>query len=259
MGLVHLLKGYETRKNHFKVDSYFEDLSFEHYLITPFFSRNIAGSYIAKYKAERLNGDVIYIETPLIVRPYLNVMEGGFYNLGSRLYFFGTGKLNGQNVSNGCVLDRAGENILEIIDANGNKKNYTFYGVEDYYNKDMSINIECDFNIYKGDIILLPVSNTKEVKSVIINKEECRNIRLVNGIYYLEFYPTNTEEVTNYLIEQINYVDNTSELVSKSFLVRTLKEDVTFEITEEKEDGYLSLEISTQDKAKNILDIYLEL
>lgn len=249
----------ETRKNHFKVDSYFEDLSFENYLITPFFSRNIAGSYIAKYKAERLNGDVIYIETPLIVRPYLNVMEGGFYNLGSRLYFFGTGKLNGQNVSNGCVLDRAGENILEIIDANGNKKNYTFYVVEDYYNKDMSINIECDFNIYKGDIILLPVSNTKEVKSVIINKEECRNIRLVNGIYYLEFYATNIEEVTNYLIEQINYVDNTSELVSKSFLVRTLKEDVTFEITEEKEDGYLSLEISTQDKAKNILDIYLEL
>ena len=58
-----------------------------------------------------------------------------------RLYFFGVGKLNGENVSNGVMLEDIGENILELTDANGKMKKYTFFVVENYYNTSDTINI----------------------------------------------------------------------------------------------------------------------
>lgn len=248
----------ETRVNHFFVDSYFEDLKFELYTISPFFSRNLCGDYTAKYVCYRLNKDAIYIETPLIVKPYLNIEEGGIYNKGMRLYFFGVGKLNGENVSNGVMLEDIGENILELTDANGKMKKYTFFVVENYYNTSDTINIEPDYIVNKGDAILVPLISNKDIECVIVNGEELRNFRLVNNNNYLEIIPNDSQDINNFLIESIKFKDGTVSLINQNLLVKINKEKVLYDIYESNEDGYINLDISTTDNSKSIKDIYIE-
>lgn len=248
----------EKRMSHFLVDSYLEDLVFEQYLITPYFSRNLCGEYISKYKAERLNKEYVYIETPLIVQPYVNVIDGGIYNKGMRLYFFGNGKLNGESIINGHELITTGENILEITDANNLVYKYTFTVVEDYYNNDSIVNIKTDYIINKGEIVKLTINVQKDVEDIIINNESYRNFRLVNDILEIEISPNESDKIHNYSLDKIIYVDGTVDYINKIFNVKVNKEDVLFNISESLIDGSLNLDIDVIDKTKNIKDVYFE-
>lgn len=249
----------ETNLNHFLVDSYFEDLEFTQYLITPYFARNIHGEYTSKYVAKKEDGGSIYHETPLIVKPYLNVLDGGIYPKGYRLYYFGTAKLNGENIINGTELNKVGINELVLTSANGKDTTYSFRVVDGYYNSDKIINTEYDIEALPNQEIFIPLYTNENIESVIVNGQEIRNFRLVNDMNYLVLTASKNQNITNYVVEKINYSDGKVELINTSIIIKTLYDEITFNIYEHSENGYLTLDIDTIDKTKNIKDVYLEI
>lgn len=252
----------ENDRSHFKVESYLEDLNFELSSITPYFVKNQSGKYVIIYIANRLNGDDVMIQTPLIIDEYVNVLDEFIYPKGYQLLFFGSATLNGKKVNNGCTLTDTGVNNLVITNINNEQFSYQFMVVDNYYKTNYIPNIKADISASQNETIYIPLSK-KEVKSVVVNDALIGNIQKVNNEYTLCLnYNLNQEllkvGIQELKISKIIYSDNTEALVNLRLIVNIKKQEPTIHVLESKEDNHLNLVLDIVDKDQSIVDLVFE-
>jgi len=253
--ICDFLQNDETSLNHFSIDSYFEDLYFSIESITPFFNKTMFGEYVVTYQAVRENGEIFTFNTPLIVRPYVNIKQNGVYASGTRLYFFGKAKLNGKDVLNGVMLTE-GDYTLELSSCNDHIITYKFTVVDGFYREGGVLNIDTTYTIDEGSKLYLAID--KNVKEVIFDNNEVGKIWILNDKRFLEISPTLDDLVKKYTIKELRL--NNDEIIpyNFSFTVRTKKESPEYEITESKEKKSLRLDFEIKDPNLSVDDIYVE-
>lgn len=249
----------ETRMSHLQMDSYFEDLTVELKSITPYFSRNLPGTYEATYQAIKRSGKVIEYKAPLIVKSYVNIMQQGIYIKGSRLIYFGIAILDGEPILSGTVLKETGKHILEITNANGEKTTYEFVVVEDYYKQENAVYMDTDFTLEYGGQLWIPLTNYGKVKKVILNQKEIENIELINGQSYLKISSCLEPGIQEYHLESIEMessLENPRRIVlDYYFTIRTKKRPPILEVQEYKENGKLKMNIEITDIHQTIMKL----
>lgn len=246
----------ETSQNHFLVESYFEDLSFLIDSITPYYEKNIPGNYTITYLCKRQNMKEIRIKTSLIVSNYVNIKDKRIYPKGTRLFFFGKAILNGEEIPNGTILQKEGENILKIINQNRDEAIYKFTVVSNYYKNVETINISADYVTYCNDIMYFKIDN--RIKNIYFDQYGLGKIQILNNDKYLEIKASNKAGITNYKINKIELEDGRINECAISFLIKTLKAEPQYQIYEYIENDMLNLDIDVRDETASIDDVYLE-
>ena len=252
----------ETNLSHISIDSYLEDLTISIDNISPYFMRNQNGKYEITYLVNRENEEEITVKTPLVVKDYVNIKEGLIYPTGYQLFFFGTAKLNNKSVNNGTILSEEGKQVLEITDANGNVKTYTFKVVSGYYKTLYVPTMSGKYEMEQSDSLLLCVGR-KKVKSVVINENEVGKIHKINEDYFVEVSAETTPDLIKVGYQKINitkliYDDNTTQDVKHSFVINVKKCAPICNIQEAMNDQKLNLNIDITDYDQNISDVVVE-
>lgn len=246
----------ETQTDHFKVDSFFEDLKFTIDSITPQYERNTPGNYIINYLCHRSNGQELLLQTPLKVMNYVNIYQNGVYPKGKRLYFFGKGYLNDQLIPNGTMLQTLGLNTLKIVDANQNETIYNFIVVDEYYKDETIINVDADFVAKPNEKLLIRIDDC--IKNIYSNENIIGNIQIVNDYKYLEYTTPNSCGTIYIPITSIELTDGTYRNYNNGLIIKVVKPSPAYEIYEFAEKEYINLSIDVCDDFASIDDIYLE-
>lgn len=252
----------ETTLNHFQVDSYLEDLTTKIDDISPYFVRNQNGKYEITYFLTRENNDEIIIKTPLIVRDYVNIRDGLVYPLGYQLFFFGNAKLNNKSINNGASLNTEGLQTLEITNANGEIKTYSFTVVDSYYKTINLPTMQTDFVMDKNATLWLSLG-TKEVKSIAVNGINVGKIRKINNEYWAEINKENTPELIKVgyqklVITEIQYSDNEIDKVNYSIILCVNKDNPNYVIQETNDKQKLNLKIDVNDEDQSLTNVIVD-
>lgn len=252
----------ETTLNHFQVDSYLEDLTTKIDNISPYFVRNQNGKYEITYFLTRENNDEIIIKTPLIVRDYVNIRDGLVYPLGYQLFFFGNAKLNNKSINNGASLNTEGLQTLEITNANGEIKTYSFTVVDSYYKTINLPTMQTDFVMDKNATLWLSLG-TKEVKSIAVNGINVGKIRKINNEYWAEINKENTPELIKVgyqklVITEIQYSDNEIDKVNYSMILYVNKDNPNYVIQETNDKQKLNLKIDVSDEDQSLTNVIVD-
>lgn len=252
----------ETTLNHFQVDSYLEDLTTKIDNISPYFVRNQNGKYEITYFLTRENNDEIIIKTPLIVRDYVNIRDGLVYPLGYQLFFFGNAKLNNKSINNGASLNTEGLQTLEITNANGEIKTYSFTVVDSYYKTINVPTMQTDFVMDKNATLWLSLG-TKEVKSIAVNGINVGKIRKINNEYWAEINKENTPELIKVgyqklVITEIQYSDNEIDKVNYSMILCVNKDNPNYVIQETNDKQKLNLKIDVNDEDQSLTNVIVD-
>lgn len=252
----------ETTLNHFRVDSYLEDLTTKIDNISPYFVRNQNGKYEITYLLTRENNDEIIIKTPLIVRDYVNIRDGLVYPLGYQLFFFGNAKLNNKSINNGASLNTEGLQTLEITNANGEIKTYNFTVVDSYYKTINLPTMQTDFVMDKNATLWLSLG-TKEVKSIIVNGINVGKIRKINDEYWAEINKANTPELIKVgyqklVITEIQYSNNEIDKVNYSMILCINKDNPNYAIQETNDKQKLNLKIDVSDEDQSLTNVIVD-
>lgn len=252
----------ETTLNHFQVDSYLEDLTTKIDDISPYFVRNQNGKYEITYFLTRENNDEIIIKTPLIVRDYVNIRDGLVYPLGYQLFFFGNAKLNNKSINNGASLNTEGLQTLEITNANGEIKTYSFTVVDSYYKTINLPTMQTDFVMDKNATLWLSLG-TKEVKSIAVNGINVGKIRKINNEYWAEINKENTPELIKVgyqklVITEIQYSDNEIDKVNYSMILCVNKDNPNYVIQETNDKQKLNLKIDVNDEDQSLTNVIVD-
>ncbi len=252
----------ETTLNHFQVDSYLEDLTTKIDNISPYFVRNQNGKYEITYFLTRENNDEIIIKTPLIVRDYVNIRDGLVYPLGYQLFFFGNAKLNNKSINNGASLNTEGLQTLEITNANGEIKTYSFTVVDSYYKTINLPTMQTDFVMDKNATLWLSLG-TKEVKSIAVNGINVGKIRKINNEYWAEINKENTPELIKVgyqklVITEIQYSNNEIDKVNYSMILCVNKDNPNYVIQETNDKQKLNLKIDVNDEDQSLTNVIVD-
>ena len=252
----------ETTLNHFQVDSYLEDLTTKIDNISPYFVRNQNGKYEITYFLTRENNDEIIIKTPLIVRDYVNIRDGLVYPLGYQLFFFGNAKLNNKSINNGASLNTEGLQTLEITNANGEIKTYSFTVVDSYYKTINLPTMQTDFVMDKNATLWLSLG-TKEVKSIAVNGINVGKIRKINNEYWAEINKENTPELIKVgyqklVITEIQYSDNEIDKVNYSMILCVNKDNPNYVIQETNDKQKLNLKVAVSDEDQSLTNVIVD-
>lgn len=252
----------ETTLNHFQVDSYLEDLTTKIDNISPYYVRNQNGKYEITYFLTRENNDEIIIKTPLIVRDYVNIRDGLVYPLGYQLFFFGNAKLNNKSINNGASLNTEGLQTLEITNANGEIKTYSFTVVDSYYKTINLPTMQTDFVMDKNATLWLSLG-TKEVKSIAVNGINVGKIRKINNEYWAEINKENTPELIKVgyqklVITEIQYSDNEIDKVNYSIILCVNKDNPNYVIQETNDKQKLNLKIDVNDEDQSLTNVIVD-
>ncbi|MDY3899714.1 MAG: hypothetical protein SOZ32_05905 [Bacilli bacterium] len=252
----------ETTLNHFQVDSYLEDLTTKIDNISPYFVRNQNGKYEITYFLTIENNVEIIIKTPLIVRDYVNIRDGLVYPLGYQLFFFGNAKLNNKSINNGASLNTEGLQTLEITNANGEIKTYSFTVVDSYYKTINLPTMQTDFVMDKNATLWLSLG-TKEVKSIAVNGINVGKIRKINNEYWAEINKENTPELIKVgyqklVITEIQYSDNEIDKVNYSIILCVNKDNPNYVIQETNDKQKLNLKIDVNDEDQSLTNVIVD-
>lgn len=252
----------ETTLNHFQVDSYLEDLTTKIDNISPYFVRNQNGKYEITYFLTRENNDEIIIKTPLIVRDYVNIRDGLVYPLGYQLFFFGNAKLNNKSINNGASLNTEGLQTLEITNANGEIKTYSFTVVDSYYKTINLPTMQTDFVMDKNATLWLSLG-TKEVKSIAVNGINVGKIRKINNEYWAEINKENTPELIKVgyqklVITEIQYSNNEIDKVNYSMILCINKDNPNYVIQETNDKQKLNLKVDVSDEDQSLTNVIVD-
>ena len=252
----------ETTLNHFQVDSYLEDLTTKIDNISPYFVRNQNGKYEITYFLTRENNDEIIIKTPLIVRDYVNIRDGLVYPLGYQLFFFGNAKLNNKSINNGASLNTEGLQTLEITNANGEIKTYSFTVVDSYYKTINLPTMQTDFVMDKNATLWLSLG-TKEVKSIAVNGINVGKIRKINDEYWAEINKENTPELIKVgyqklVITEIQYSNNEIDKVNYSMILCINKDNPNYVIQETNDKQKLNLKVDVSDEDQSLTNVIVD-
>lgn len=250
----------EKNMNHFKVTSFFEDLTFNLVSTNPFHQHMMSGEYIAKYVSKNKFGSNIFIETPLEVRDFVNIIDGGVYNINTKLFFFGSAFLNNKQINNGHTLDEAGDYELVIKDVNNNEKIYKFNVKDDYYKDNDNYVIEVDYIVQKNsdiNVVLILEQNVEEVNKLIINDQEYFEYTLDNNTLSINIDGSNKWGYHELVINKI-VVDKQEISINKRFTILTKKDMPNINLyTDVNNDEYI-INLDIVDKDLSIVDIYEE-
>ena len=250
----------EKNMNHFKVTSFFEDLTFNLVSTNPFHQHMMSGEYIAKYVSKNKFGSNIFIETPLEVRDFVNIIDGGVYNINTKLFFFGSAFLNNKQINNGHTLDEAGDYELVIKDVNNNEKIYKFNVKDDYYKDNDNYVIEVDYIVQKSsdiNVVLILEQNVEEVNKLIINDQEYFEYTLDNNTLSINIDGSNKWGYHELVINKI-VVDKQEISINKRFTILTKKDMPNINLyTDVNNDEYI-INLDIVDKDLSIVDIYEE-
>ena len=230
--------------------------------ISPYFVRNQNGKYEITYFLTRENNDEIIIKTPLIVRDYVNIRDGLVYPLGYQLFFFGNAKLNNKSINNGASLNTEGLQTLEITNANGEIKTYSFTVVDSYYKTINLPTMQTDFVMDKNATLWLSLG-TKEVKSIAVNGINVGKIRKINNEYWAEINKENTPELIKVgyqklVITEIQYSDNEIDKVNYSIILCVNKDNPNYVIQETNDKQKLNLKIDVNDEDQSLTNVIVD-
>lgn len=240
--------------NHFSVSSYFEPLVFNYdYEKNSKITLNKSGIFKAFYYAKKANGSFLRISTPYIIKPYLNIINGGIYQKGYKLEFSDNLYLNDKKVYNGEILNLIGENKI-THEVNNIKKDYIIY-VEDNYYKQMDLNwIESHIvqNLYDKYLYNILLSYDKEVKQVIVNNE-IWPFNKIDNMIVLEFnsYKVGIEK---YNIDYIEFIDGSIYEIKEQLFIKTKKSLPIIDIYYQEE----FIEYNIVDDDQSINDIFIK-
>lgn len=224
----------ETSINHFKVESWFEKLTFSLESTTPFLNKNINGKYKAVYSALRENNEKITIETDIIIKPYTNFINGGIYEKGKVLEFLGYAKLNGNGIYYGTSLDEEGEYEIEIIDANMESTFYKVLVVDEYYFDKKIEYIPSDITITYGNTSMLKYYiEDFDIDYISVDEKAYNDFYIDNGYLNIMFPHPGKSMVEVKKLDYIIYRKGDyffKKEINKSFVITYLKKQPKYNL-----------------------------
>lgn len=201
----YYMEPYNT--NHLSVKSFFGLLDIKLSKIESNFDKSINGTYLGRYLVNWDDSSNIEITENIIIEEYTNFINGGMYQTGFRLEFFGNASINGERVYNGTIMDTPGEYDIDVYSIDGSKKTYHIYVRDNYYNPIADINIPCDAYTTNKEYQIkyeLSDSNKISIDEIYINGEPYTNYSLNNNILNIKFYEEN-RGIYAYHLDKIIY------------------------------------------------------
>ncbi len=217
--------------NHFKAESYFEELEFKidtSNPTTPYLESNMPGNYQINFTATSKNGRIIKETAPLSIERYTNFIDNGIYKVGFVLQFFGRCYINDEVVYYGTVLNTVGEYDITIFDVQGNEKNYHIFIVDNYYKQENNYTLDnfITTNVLEKVEYKINLDSNILVTGLIINQALYDDFTYDNFVLTINFYGESSPSIKNYYIEVINYtkdgVNNCFDIY-KNVTVKTVK------------------------------------
>ena len=248
--------------NHLDISSYFEELSFNLDHFTPFHIYMINGEYQAIYRAVNKCGRTINIQTDVIVKDFVNIIDGGIYNVNTKLQFFGNATLNNENINNGYTLKETGQYELVLTNVNGLSKIYHFEVIDGYYKDNDHYVIDTDYILNPNEEIIIEyyLDDEYQVNHFIINNQEYSNFEQVGNKVLLKLSSSshfNYEvfKIQSMVLEEANISLNESiSLLTKKLSplidVYTISNHSLYEIHlayQDKDDSFVDLCFIDQD------------
>lgn len=245
--------------DHIEVLSFFEKLEFHLETTSPFHQHMMSGEYIGTYVSQNAYGTNIYINAPIRVKNYVNVIDGGVYKLNTKLFFFGKAALNNTYINNGYSLNEEGTYELVIEDVNSNKHIYNIKVIDEYYKDNDHYVMDVDFVLNKNKQLEIEVflQDASNIDSLIIDNEEIKTFDINDN--KISFKDKCTDG-WGYFTKTINGIKINEEIIqiNKTFTYLVLKDMPVVSIkTSRLEEDYI-IDISHIDNDNAFVDIYFD-
>lgn len=248
-----------TSTDHFKVESFFEELSFKLDSYSPYHMHMMSGNYTATYSSLNKLGGKILVKTNVIVKDFVNIIDGGIYSVGTTLQFFGDALLNGESINNGHSLALPGNYELTLTNVNGIKKTYNFEVVNNYYKDNDHYVIDVDYILDKKDELELDfeLSSTLDIKHFIINNSKYENFEISDNHVILTLPKNDEYGYHNIYINSIVFKDNIIE-INKDLNILTRKEKPQISISSKSSNDDIKIRINYKDLDNTLVDLYFK-
>lgn len=243
--------------NHFKVLSFFENLQFNLESYNPYHTHMMSGNYQATYISKNKLGSSVVIKTDVIVKDFVNIIDGGVYNVNTKIQFFGKACLNGENINNGHTLTEPGGYELVLTNVNGVTKTYYFEVVNNYYKDNDHYVIDVDYVLNKEESIDIEFefSDTSKLQHFIVNNKKYTNFSIDGNKVTLTINALSEYGYEHLTINQVVFSDMTID-INKSITTLTKKTKPNFNITSSSNGSYYEILISYEDIDNSLIDIY---
>lgn len=252
------LKYEHDSTNHFEVNSFFETLTFklDHY--SPFHMHMISGEYLASYEATNSYGSKVSVTTDVIVKDFVNIIDGGIYNTGTMLQFFGEALLNEEVVHNGHTFDSPGDYELILTDVNNNTNIYKFKVIDNYYKDNDHYVIDVDYILNKEEelIVEFELSRDFEVKYFIINNKVYTDFNKDGNKVYLRIKALSEYGYQNIFINSI--VSDNIITINKDITILSKKTSPTLDISTTSTNDLYQIVINYEDSDNTFVDLYFK-
>lgn len=243
--------------SHFKVNSFFEELTFEYSdTLNNHISLNQCGETVAYYVANTLAGGSVIIDTPYLVHQYINVINNGIYPKDYQLLFSDSAYINDEECYNGQKLSLEGEVTITHV-YNGKEQVYKIYVYDQYYKT-------LDLNYMPSDVVLnredtynyfIELSSVKKVRDVVVNNSSFNFLQNENMIQLI-FDASETYQLNKYNINYIEFEDGEILNINKEIKIKTKKQLPHIDIYYNNTDGEIVYNVTDTDKS--IMDIKIK-
>lgn len=248
-------------QNKLIINSYFEKLKIEINNLNPTLLKNIDGVYDITYKITKEDGTFFLIDGKYELKPFINIVEGGIYQIDKELLFYGNAKLNGQIIYNGYKVKEEGNYELKITNANNKETTYHFKIIENYYKDDECITIKPDIVINKNKNFKININFKKDknttIKELWINSSKYENFSVQDQQIAINLTSDTKYSVKNYHIDKIVYEEDQlyEYPINENYVVMTLKDNPEIYMEKEINNQKITLnyEFNDQDKSFNYL------
>lgn len=243
--------------SHFEVNSFFETLTFKLDKYTPFHIHMISGEYNASYISKNMFGSNVFLQTKVIVKDFVNIIDGGIYNKGLMLQFFGNASLNGESIHNGHTIEEVGEYELTIKNVNQITKTYKFKVVDNYYKDNDHYVIDVDYLLDKQEEVVLKfeLSSNKTVRYFIVNNNHYNNFYQEDNFVYLKINALSDYGYQNIYINSI--ITDEEITINKDLTILTRKSLPALDISSSNNDIY-QINVKYEDVDNTFVDIYFK-
>lgn len=233
--------------NHFYIESYFGSLKFEYDSDkNQYIDLHKSNNYVATYKEK--NYTFLEIKTDFIVKPFINIINNGIYNLGHILMFTDDAYLNGEKIINGEQLMDIGtyeithlnnKYIIHVVDN-------TLINLEDNY-------LIADSLIKKDEVSTYSIKlNTKKLVIDVIVNNESHPFYQIDSDLYIDF--KNNSKITQYHIEKIIFEDGISLIINRHYTIKTINEAPIISLEQSNNNIYYDI----KDIDNTIFDVVIK-
>ena len=237
--------------NHFKVESYLEDLEFIYDSVAnQSINLQKSNTYIAKYYAIKQDGTRLDIETNYIVQPFINIVDEGVYPVGYKLLFTDEVMVNDTKAINGESLNSVG-----TYQRKHNGKSYKIYVKEKTYHNFDKDYLEADYILTKDDNAIYKVilSTNKQIKRVIVNEKDYPFIQ--NNDELILNFALGGNDFISYYIDSVVFSDDTTLKINQYYKLKRVSTYPILKLTYEND----TLNYQINDEDKTIFDVVVKM